>query len=406
MKVFKLFYQLIRANLAAVIIGLVLLLSITIPINTQFRNNLSNQFELRKSQITVFNEDTNHPLSQHLYQYLSDVTEIIPVDNQPEAIADALFSQKTSYILTIPQGFSDSLLKNATSGDLDKQTVIPLEKYVVDAQDNEAYVDVLINTYLQNVRILTSLVTDVDNSNQIMRLTQQLDEVLSHKVEILPTQTSQTSDLMAFGAYYTHYASYVLTNTFIMTFGFVILSMRQQEIVKRDRMSNLTLSRRTIEILLGCISFSILYWFILMIAAYFIYGGATLFSPNGLLIILSSFISMLGIQAMSYFFVTLAPNKGIISFLATFISLFIAFGSGLFAPREFVANSMQLIASIATPIWQVKADEIIMNVNTLTSANKQEIAKLFGIQLLLTAAYYAMSFTIQKYRQYTNSELI
>ena len=115
---------------------------------------------------------------------------------------------------------------------------------------------------------------------------------------------------------------------------------------------------------------------------------------------------MLGIQAMSYFFVTLAPNKGIISFLATFISLFIAFGSGLFAPREFVANSMQLIASIATPFWQVKADEIIMNVNTLTSANKQEIAKLFGIQLLLTAAYYAMSFTIQKYRQYTNSELI
>lgn len=64
------------------------------------------------------------------------------------------------------------------------------------------------------------------------------------------------------------------------------------------------------------------------------------------------------------------------------------------------------MASIATPIWQVKADEvIIMASNNLTAANRQEVLTYFGIQFLIACAYYALSFVIQKYRQQTNAAL-
>lgn len=402
MKIFKLFYQLIAANYVSLLIGFVFLLAITIPINLQQRNAMTNQFVVRKSQITVFNEDQGDPMSQRLVEHLAEAAELVPVENEPEAIADALFNNQTSYILTIPEGFGSALL-------MDPAEYIPLVKYVVDAQEDAAYVDVLLNTFIQNTRILATHVSNPQDEQQIQQLLNNLDEPLAKKVEIVLSKESSTihrAESAAFGTYFTHFASYVFMSSFIMAFGYVITSMRQAEIVKRDRMSNIRLSQRATEIMLGCLSFSILYWLALMIAAVFIYGRSALFSTSGLWLMASSFISMFGIQAMAYFFVTLSVNKGMISFMSTFISLFLSFASGLFAPRAFIAQPMQLMASIATPIWQVKADEvIIMASNNLTAANRQEVLTYFGIQFLIACAYYALSFVIQKYRQQTNAAL-
>lgn len=403
MKIFKLFYQLIAANYVSLLIGFVFLMAITIPINLQQSQSVQNQFVVRKSQITLFNEDQGDPMSQRLVEYLAETTELVPVSNEPEAIADALFNQKTSYILTIPEGFGAALLK-------DSGAYIPLIKYVVDAQEDAAYVDVLLNTFIQNTRILASSVSQPQDNQQIQQLLNALEAPLAKKIDIVDSKESPTSsagDSAAFGTYFSHFASYVFMSTFIMAFGYVLTSMRQPEIVKRDRMSNIRLSQRATEIMLGCLSFSILYWFALMIAAALIYGHSALFSTSGWWLIASSFISMFGIQAMAYFFVTVSINKGMISFMSTFISLFFSFASGLFAPRAFIAQPMQLIASIATPIWQVKADEVIIRAsNNLTAANRQEILTYFGIQFLIACAYYALSFVIQKYRQQTNAVLV
>lgn len=98
-----------------------------------------------------------------------------------------------------------------------------------------------------------------------------------------------------------------------------------------------------------------------MVIASFIYGIDTLTSSHGMLLVLSSFVSMLAIEQMAFFLATIAPNKGIITFMSTGISLFFAFTSGLFVPRDFVSPVMQQLAQVASPIWQVKTDEIILS---------------------------------------------
>lgn len=392
MKIFKLFYTLLYANRIAAILGFALLMVIAIPMNLQFQNNLSTDFVVRKTQLAIFNTDEGNPISEHLEAYLEEHAVVVSLEDDPEVIADAFYNEKIHYALTIPTGFGDALLEPSTA-------YLPLEKTVIDSQIDEAYVEVLVSAYLTNLRVLSAGVANSSDGPQINRILSQMEQTLANEVELVPTQSDQDTQLLAFGSYYTHYASYILTMTFITVFGYVITSMRQPEIVKRDRMSQMTQSRRLVEILLGCLSFSLVYWLFLMATASVLYGRETLFSTSGLLIILSSFIATFGIQAMAYFIVTIAPNRGAISFLATIISLFVAFASGLFAPREFIAQPMQSLASLATPIWQVKADEIILGSNTLTTQNWHQLLSFFGIQLLLALAYYALSFVIHKYRQ-------
>lgn len=394
MKIFKLFYTLLYANRIAVILGFALLMVISIPINLQFENNLNTDFVVRKSKIAVFNEDIGNPISADLVEYLTETATVVPVEKDPEVVADAFYNEKIHYALTIPAGFGQALLGESAE-------YLPLEKTVVDSQVDEAYVEVLLNSYLTNLRLLSTGLTNLADGDdaQIDLLLTQMAVALDHEVELVPTQSEQDTTLLAFGSFYTHYASYILTMTFITVFGYVITSMRHPEIVKRDRMSQMPESRRLLEILLGCLSFSLIYWLFLMLAGALLFGVETLFSPNGLLIILSSFIAMFGTQAMAYFVVTAAPNRGAISFLSTLISLFIAFASGIFAPREFIAQPMQSLASLATPIWQVKADELILGSNTLTTDSWQQILSYFGIQLLLAFAYYGLSFVLHKYRQ-------
>ncbi|XJS09930.1 ABC transporter permease [Aerococcaceae bacterium WGS1372] len=393
MKVFKLFYKLLRANISSILLYFFLLLGIIIPVNLQFEERLNETFEVQESIMTIFNHDDVHPLSNYLIDYLKQNAEIVEIEEDDEALADAFFDDSIQYALTIPEGFGERLISHY-------QDPLPLERQVVNSEIDGANIDTILNTFITNTRLLASNLPAEYSEDQLNQLLDTLATTLNIKVKILPIATNEgLSEITAFGEFYTHYMSYILMTTFVTVFGYAIISMRQPDVVKRNRMSTMTEGQHLRQTLLGTFSFSILYWILLISVAVFIYGVENIFSQKGILLIISSFIATIGIQAMAYFIVTVAPNKGMITFLSTFISLFLAFASGLFAPREFIADVMQKIATIATPIWQVQADEIILSSNTLSDQHISQILMFFGIEILISLAYFAASFVIQKYRQ-------
>lgn len=393
MKIFKLFYQLLKDNSTSIIWNILLLLAIVIPVNALFNNSYTSQFEVAKSDIGIINYDEGDPVTQNLLDYLDTKSNIVPINNTPEDIADTLYYQNADYILTIPEGFGESIIDSTKEN-------IPLEKTVTQAIEDEALVDILINTYLTNLQLLSSQIIDFTDSTQLSLalddLNQQADQ---SNVAIIPAETNANVSLLAFGTNYTYFISYIMITTFITIFGYAILAMRNPEIVKRDRMGMVTESQRWVQILLGCITFSIVFWSLLVVGATVLYGVETIFSQKGLLLTLNSFVAMFGIQAMTYFCVTIANSKGAISFLSTTVSLVLAFASGIFVPREFVSPVLQQVASFATPIWQVKGTEIILDSTTLSLESIQPFYTILGTQILIGFAFYAISFVIQKYRQ-------
>ncbi len=111
---------------------------------------------------------------------------------------------------------------------------------------------------------------------------------------------------------------------------------------------------------------------------------------------------MMGIQQIAFFIVTVASNKGMVSFLSTGVSLLVAFTSGIFMPRDFISPIMQQISQVATPVWQIKTDEIILSAETLSQSQYNTIFQYMGIQVLIGLAYMSLTYIYRKYKQGTS----
>lgn len=392
MKIYKLFFQLLREHSTAIILNTLLLLAVVIPVNAIYNSSFNAQFEVEKSDVGIINQDGNHPVTHSFIAYMENTTNVVPLEEDPEEIADALYYQKADYVLTIPEGFGQSTVDTG-------QGMLPLEKTVTQNPQAEAFVDTVIERYLMNLQFNTVRIINPEDTGQLTQMLDNLNRQLEQSsVDIVPAEQQTNVSMLAFGTNFVHFVTYVMISTFITVFGYVTVAMRNPEVTKRDRMGMLTQRNRLVQLLAGCITFSTVYWMLLMGAATIIYGPDTIFSERGMLLVLNSFLSMFGIQAMAYFAATVANTKGAVSFLSTLLSLLLAFSSGVFVPREVVHPVMQRLASFATPIWQVKAGEIIMNTRVLTFEHLEPAFQMMGIQVLIGITFYLISFVLQKYR--------
>lgn len=392
MKIFKLFYSLANAYRSNIVINIVILFALAIPISMIYSNNLDSSFNQVEIKMGLVNHDQGNVVTDHFVDYLNDQNEIVDLPDDEEAIVDALYYENANYVLEIPAGFGDALLEG---GDL-----IPLEKRVGPESSVETYADILINNYIRNFQYLNTATTDINDPDAVNTTLQLVtDSIADHITVSTSESTNLDPDTIGFGMSFTHLASYTMIMTLITVFGFPMISMRNPEIMKRDRLGDVSTSRRNTELFLACSIFGLALWLLIMTVGGLVYGFDTLFSSHGQLLLLSSFVAMFGIQQMAFFIVTVAPNKGIVSFCSTAISLLVAFTSGLFIPRNFTSPVMQQIAQIATPIWQVKADEIILSAENLSPTQLNTVFQYMGIQVLIALAYMSLTYIYRRYRQ-------
>lgn len=395
MKIFKLFYSLANAYRKNIIINTVILFALTIPISLVYTSNLDTSFEQVELKLGLVNHDQDNIVTDHFVDYLEGQYQVVTLPDDEEIITDALYYENANYILKIPEGFGEALLNN--------EDIVPLVKKVGPERSSETYADILIENYINNFQTLNTGTLDIDDPEAVETTLKLVEESIADDIPVSTNETTNLdADTIAFGMSFTHLTSYSMIMTLITVFGLPMISMRNPEIMKRDRLGNISASRRNTELFLACNVFGIALWLAIMVIGGFIYGFDTLTSTHGQLLVLSSFIAMMGIQQMAFFVVTVASNKGLVSFLSTGISLLVAFTSGIFMPRNFISPFMQQLAQIATPVWQVRTDEIILSAETLSQTQYNTIFQYMGIQLLIGLAYMSLTYIYRKYKQGTS----
>lgn len=395
MKIFKLFYSLANAYRKNIIINTVILFALTIPISLVYTSNLDTSFEQVELKLGLVNHDQDNIVTDHFVDYLEGQYQVVTLPDDEEIITDALYYENANYVLKIPEGFGEALLNN--------EDIVPLVKKVGPERSSETYADILIENYINNFQTLNTGTLDIDDPEAVETTLKLVEESIADDIPVSTNETTNLdADTIAFGMSFTHLTSYSMIMTLITVFGLPMISMRNPEIMKRDRLGNISASRRNTELFLACNVFGIALWLAIMVIGGFIYGFDTLTSTHGQLLVLSSFIAMMGIQQMAFFVVTVASNKGLVSFLSTGISLLVAFTSGIFMPRNFISPFMQQLAQIATPVWQVRTDEIILSAETLSQTQYNTIFQYMGIQLLIGLAYMSLTYIYRKYKQGTS----
>lgn len=387
MKVFKLFFKLAKKYKFYYLFSIIFMVVFTVPFLEKQTDNITYQH--LRLKISVIDHDQS-VFSKDLIAYLKQFGEIVPVEDDAQKKSDALFNFKTDVILTVPENWEEAILA--------KEDLPKIKKQVTSDVEISVFTDNFLYRYIKGLEVKRIGFQSAMDQQKIKEELAALHQSLKTDVQVDINQTGVEQSVQQFGKIYTPYFGYVALMTFIVVIGGVQISTQDPEIVKRDRMSAMTQFQRTSQLWLGSFVWAIIYWAILMVVAGLIFGWDVFRDQRGQLYTLNTLLCIVGIHSIAYFISVLAKNKGVLSFLSITLSLMIAFFSGIFVPRSFIHQVGQIVVSLATPIWQVKAVEKISELSTVTWQQTQDIWYIFAIQLLIALTYFALSYILQQGR--------
>lgn len=389
MKVFNLVLKIMKANWVSILLGFGWIL-ITIPLILLNQQSTVEDYEANVFEIAVFNQD-NHFLTDHFVDYIDEEMTIVEVEASSEAVADALFTREIYYALTIPDGYGQAFLSS--------EPVSLIRQKSNNDQVNQV-VERSLTKYLDSAAILLADVTE-DPSTQRLQLLEDTLRASEIRIEQQTNEQNRTN-LALYGNFFLNYLTFVLLMSLITQFGNIFLMMRKPELIVRDQMASITDRSRFGQTLLACILLAVVSWMAALIFGGVLIGFSTIFTLRGLLLTLNSFISLLGTIALAYLIANIIQSDGQLSFFSIGLSIFLAFASGIFMPRDFVGQTMQNIAQVFHPIWQVQSNEAIVDLLNVNRSSLLPILRLMGIQLLIAFTYFLIAFLIQRNIHYSH----
>ena len=105
-----------------------------------------------------------------------------------------------------------------------------------------------------------------------------------------------------------------------------------------------------------------------------------MFSMQGLIYILNSFVFMLCALTLSFLIGNILTNKNAISGIVNVIALGSSFLCGAFVPMEWLPNFVLKIAHILPSYWYIKTNELV---KTLEVVNFSTLKPLLGNMLVI-----------------------
>ena len=154
MTVFKTFLKVLKSCKTSIIIYTVLLI-IFGGLNMQ-TSETSTSFVSTKPDILIINNDENKGITKDLINYIKNNSNIINIDNNEDAINDALFYRDVNYIIYIPKNYREDFLNNKNP----KIEIKSTKDY------NASLANIMLEKYIKIANIYN---TKLDNEEEIIK---------------------------------------------------------------------------------------------------------------------------------------------------------------------------------------------------------------------------------------------
>lgn len=366
MQVYKAFFKVIYKNLNQMIIYLVIFLFFAILLSKTYTSPLFTTFTDTKINIAFINHDKNSELVEGLKNYLSNSANLVNIPDDTQKLQDALFFRQVEYIVKVPQGFTEGLLNGKS---------VQLEKTSLPSSASSLYMDNIINKYLNTAKIYTNNMKGLSQS----QLMNYINKDLSLKTEVKLSNSLDESKKIEKVGYFFNYLAYSLFAILILGVCSIMIVFNDTDLKKRNLSSPLKLKNMNLQMILGNLSFAALSWFILIFTSFIMYGSY-MFTANGLLLLLNSFIFTLAALSISYLIGNVIKSRGAMSAAANVFSLGTCFISGVFVPQVLLGKTVLTIASFTPTYWYVKANNAIVN---MASFKVENLTPIFTNMLIV-----------------------
>ena len=358
MIVFKTFWRIMKRYWWIVFIYVAILTSLSVI-------NLNaapvTDFVDTKPEITIVSQDssdlTTKPFTKNFLDYLSKNTKII--DLKESETTDALFYQKISMILYLPEDLESKILSGQKIT-LDYRTS---GNYTAELSKN------LIKRYfeLQKTEILESKNSSKEQSNTPSEDSEKIISRLNQKLDQSPTvrlASKNATNLSKIAAFF-NFASYTIMAIILYVTCFINASFNKSSVKKRTMVSSLHLKKYNFSLLLANSIFAFSVFVLLTTLSFFVLGNIVL-TPFFIYEILNILLYTLAALTLAELVSTFNLSRDAVSGVVNLLSLAPAFLSGAFVPTYFLPSFVLTIAHIFPTYWFIDTNNKIA---TMTEFN-------------------------------------
>lgn len=358
MIVFKTFWRIMKRYWWIVFIYVAILTSLSVI-------NLNaapvTDFVDTKPEITIVSQDSSDlatkPFTKNFLNYLSKNTKII--DLKESETTDALFYQKISMILYLPEDLESKILSGQKIT-LDYRTS---GNYTAELSKN------LIKRYfeLQRTEILESKNSSKEQSNILSENSEKIISNLNQKLDQSPTvrlASKNATNLSKIAAFF-NFASYTIMAIILYVTCFINASFNKSSVKKRTMVSSLHLKKYNFSLLLANSIFAFSVFALLTTLSFFVLDNIVL-TPLFIFEILNILLYTLAALTLAELVSTFNLSRDAVSGVVNLLSLAPAFLSGAFVPTYFLPSFVLTIAHIFPTYWFIDTNN---KITTLTEFN-------------------------------------
>lgn len=380
MQVYKAFFKIIKKNIPELLIYIGIFLFFAVFLSSSGSDAQNTGFTAAKSNIVFINNDNNTKLTEGLKNYLSKNAYIVDMADDEQQLQDALFFREIEYFIRVPEGFTDRLLDGKD---------MELQKTTVPDSITGIYIDTMVNKYLNTAKIY---INNLDNSSE-EQIVNYIEKDLAKETKVRLNNANNQSPNNQNYVFYFNYLAYSLFAVLILGVCAVMLVFNNSNLKRRNLCSPVKIRNINLQLVLGNLSFALVTWFIMIAASLVIYKEF-MFSLNGLLLLLNSFIFTLAALSISFLIANVVKSRGAMSAAANVVALGSSFISGVFVPQELLGKTVLNIASFTPTYWYIKANNSIANIVNFNMENLMPIISSMLIVLVFAVAILAVALVV------------
>ena len=355
MIVFKTFWRIMKRYWWIVFIYVAILTSLSV---INLKTAPVTDFVDTKPEITIVSQNPSDlatkPFTKNFLNYLSKNTKII--DLKESETTDALFYQKISMILYLPEDLESKIISGQKIT-LDYRTS---GNYTAELSKN------LIKRYfeLQRTEILESKNSSKEQSNILSEDSEKIISSLNQRLDQSPTvrlASKNATNLSKIAAFF-NFASYTIMAIILYVTCFINASFNKSSVKKRTMVSSLHLKKYNFSLLLANSIFAFFVFALLTTLSFFVLGNIVL-TPFFIFEILNILLYTLAALTLAELVSTFNLSRDAVSGVVNLLSLAPAFLSGAFVPTYFLPSFVLTIAHIFPTYWFIDTNN---KITTLT----------------------------------------
>ena len=378
MQVFKTMMKVIKKRLPAAMIYIIVFIAVSVMVSSAATKD--NRFEASRLRICIFDEDDT-PESRALAEFIGKSNDIVEIENNRDAVIDALYYQWAQYTLIINKGYSEKIAAGETS-DL-------FGSYCIDASFSTVYMGQLLDEYAASVKAYLTMGKSIDEAISCTEaaLSQQAE------VDMLRVDKAGNSHFSVDFAGYFQYMPYILISVIISVVTMVLVTMNKKDVRYRTNCSCMKNSSYTMQLFAGSFLFVFAIWLLLMIVGVIL--NEEMYTGRAWLAVLNSFIFSVVIAAIAVLIASFEPKDNIISLLTQLVGLGMCFFCGVFIPMEVLSDGVLSAARFLPAFWYIRANNMIADIQPFSMSG---IIQCYAIQLGFAAAVIILTVLVRRLR--------